>query len=124
MGDQWGINGGQIPILSPANVANYGWTLQWDCGAYLDSDRLLEMGLEQSGLHENVNFRRWQDTHQLSLTDAAQAIGLSRRTVSQYRAGARPVPRTIALACLGWEVVQKVQKSADHKSSCLSNSNK
>lgn len=27
-----------------------------------------------------------------------------RRTVSQYRTGARPIPCTVTLACKGWEV--------------------
>ena len=89
-----------------AAVVDFGWAVEWPCGASLDSDRLLEMSLEQSGQAVNVDFRRWQDRHQLSLTDAATAIGLTRRTVSQYRTGARPVPRTVILACKGWEVEQ------------------
>lgn len=90
--------------FASAKVTDFGWTLEWNCGASLDSDRLIEMALEQCGLLENVQFRHWQDAHQLSLTDAANAIGLTRRTVSQYRTGARPVPRIVGLACKGWEV--------------------
>ncbi len=89
--------------FATARVADFGWTLEWDCGASLDSDRLLELALEQAGMTENVYFRRWQDANGLSLTDAAKAIGLTRRTVSQYRTGARPVPRVVGLACKGWE---------------------
>ncbi len=89
--------------FATARVADFGWTLEWDCGASLDSDRLLELALVQAGMTENVYFRRWQDAHGLSLTDAAKAIGLTRRTVSQYRTGARPVPRVVGLACKGWE---------------------
>jgi len=89
--------------FATAKVTDFGWTLEWDCGASLDSDRLIEMALEQAGMAENVNFRRWQDANHLSLTDAANAIGLTRRTVSQYRTGARPVPRIVGLACKGWE---------------------
>lgn len=66
-------------------------------------DRLFELSLEQAGMVENVEFRRWQGKNGLSLTAAAEAIGLTRRTVSQYRTGARPVSRTVALACKGWE---------------------
>jgi len=99
------------PLESPnefasVKVTDWGWTLEWNCGASLDSDRLIELSLEQSGMAANVQFRRWQDVHDLSLTDAAKAIGLSRRTVSQYRTGARPVPRTVGLACKGWELEQ------------------
>ncbi len=90
--------------FATAKVADFGWTLEWDCGASLDSDRLIELALEQAGMTENVYFRRWQDAHGLSLTDAANAIGLTRRTVSQYRTGARPVPRIVGLACKGWEL--------------------
>ncbi len=54
--------------LCTAKVANFGWTLEWDCGASLDSDRLIELALEQSGLSENVYFRRWQGTNGLRLT--------------------------------------------------------
>lgn len=97
------------PLENPAEfatvkVVDFGWTLEWDCGASLDSDRLIELALEQTGMTENVYFRRWQDANGLSLTDAAKAIGLTRRTVSQYRTGARPVPRIVGLACKGWDV--------------------
>ncbi|OQW89168.1 MAG: hypothetical protein BWK72_04215 [Rhodoferax ferrireducens] len=95
--------------FATAKVADFGWTLEWDCGASLDSDRLIEMALEQAGMAENVNFRRWQDANHLSLTDAANAIGLTRRTVSQYRTGARPVPRIVGLACKGWEAERNLR---------------
>lgn len=87
-------------------IADFGFTLEWSCGASLDSDKLFEMALEQRGLVENAHFRRWQDGNHLSLSQAAQAIGLTRRTISQYRTGKRPVPRTVSLACKGWEVEQ------------------
>ena len=93
-----------------AAVVDVGLGVEWPSGASLDSDRLLEMSLEQSGQAANVDFRRWQDRHRLSLTDAATAIGLTRRTVSQYRTGARPVPRTVTLACKGWELEQRRPK--------------
>lgn len=83
-------------------IADWGFTLEWNCGMSLDCDRFFELFLEQSGLTDNVLFRQWQDCNALSLADAAKAIGLSRRTISQYRTGARPIPRVVALACKGW----------------------
>jgi hypothetical protein len=83
-------------------VADWGHTLEWPNGEGLDADRVMEMALEQQGRTDAVFFRRWQDRNGLSLA-AAEAIGLSRRTVSQYRTGARAVPRTVTLACKGWE---------------------
>ena len=41
------------------------------------------------------------------MTTAALALGVSRRMLAYYRSGAKPVPRTVALACLGWEEVMK-----------------
>lgn len=92
--------------FSSATITDFGFTLEWLCGASLDCDNLFEMALEQSGMVANAHFRHWQDMNQLSLTQAAQAIGLTRRTISQYRTGKRPVPRTVSLACKGWEVEQ------------------
>jgi predicted transcriptional regulator len=42
---------------------------------------------------------RWR--HGLSLSNAAEALGLSRRQVADYASGERPVPRTVLLACKG-----------------------
>jgi DNA-binding XRE family transcriptional regulator len=86
-----------------AAVADWGHSLEWPNGEALDADRVMDMALEQAGRVDTLEFRRWQDRNSLSLEAAAKAIGLSRRTVSQYRTGARPVPRTVSLACKGWE---------------------
>jgi len=94
----------QPAFFRAAVVGDRGHSLEWPNGEGLDADRVMEMALEQSGRTDTLEFRRWQDRHKLSLAKAAEAIGLSRRTVSQYRTGARPVPRTVALACKGWEV--------------------
>lgn len=90
--------------FSTVRVGDYGWTVIWDDDAELSSDRLMEMALEQQGRVDAIEFRRWQERNRLSLSAAAEAIGVTRRTASQYRTGARPVPRTVLLACKGWEV--------------------
>lgn len=93
--------------FATAKITDFGWSLEWDCGASLDSDRVLELAMEQAGMAENVRFRQWQDAHHLSLAEAAKAIGLTRRTISKYRTGSSPVPRYISLACKGWEAEQQ-----------------
>lgn len=90
-------------FFAQMQVSDWGHTLQWPHGEGLDADRLMEMALEQAGRADVLAFRRWQDKHGLSLSAAAEAIGMSRRTASQYRTGARPVPRTVLLALKGWE---------------------
>jgi hypothetical protein len=69
--------------------------------------RLLEMALEQNGRADAVEFIRWRWKHGLSLNDAAKALGLSRRQVAYYASGEHVVPRTVLLACKGWEVEQQ-----------------
>ena len=93
--------------FATVKVADWGWSIEWRCGTSLDCDRIIELSLEQSGLMNNVLFRHWQDDNGLSLVEAAEAIGLTRRTVSQYRTGSRPVPKTVYLACKGWEAMRK-----------------
>jgi hypothetical protein len=87
-------------------VGDWGHSLEWPNGEGLDADRVMDMALEQEGRADTLAFRRWQDKHGLSLAEAAEAIGMTRRTASQYRTGARPVPRTVLLALKGWETEQ------------------
>jgi hypothetical protein len=91
-----------------ARVGDYGHTLEWPNGEGLDADRVMEMALEQAGRVDTLAFRQWQDRNGLSLAAAAEAIGMTRRTASQYRTGARPVPRTVLLALKGWEAERQV----------------
>jgi len=42
-------------------------------------------------------------------TQAAQALGMTPRTISAYGSGKRPVPRYIALAVKGWEAEAKLR---------------
>jgi predicted transcriptional regulator len=64
------------------------------------------MSLEQNGRADAVEFIRWRWKHGLSLTSAAEALGLSRRQVAYYVSGEQTVPRTVLLACKGWEAEQ------------------
>jgi hypothetical protein len=93
-----------------AKVADFGHTLEWPNGEGLDADRVMEMALEQAGRMDTLAFRQWQDRNGLSLTEAAEAIGMTRRTASQYRTGARPVPRTVLLALKGWEAERQARR--------------
>jgi hypothetical protein len=97
-----------------AQVTDWGHTLEWPNGEGLRAGRIMEMALEQAGRTDTLAFRQWQDRHGLSLAEAAEAIGMTRRTASQYRTGARPVPRTVLLALKGWEAGGVVGARAAH----------
>ena len=48
----------------------------------------------------------WLHDTGLTLEQAAEALGISRRMLIYYRDGEKPIPRAIWLACLGWEVLR------------------
>jgi predicted transcriptional regulator len=43
-------------------------------------------------------FREWRRRQVYTLDGAAKALGLSRRMISYYEKGDRPIPRVVALA--------------------------
>jgi Protein of unknown function (DUF2442) len=81
-----------------------GHSIVWPGEIDMGADRLWEMTLEQSGRTDALEFMRWRARHGLSLSQAAEALDLSRRQVAYYASGERPVPRYVLLALKGWEV--------------------
>jgi hypothetical protein len=92
-------------IFASVRVIDDGFTLEWvpdelDMGG----DQLWRLAGEQAGeLMPTAEFRAWRRRHELSLTEAANLLGISRRLVAYYDSGERAVPKTIQLACEGWE---------------------
>lgn len=82
-----------------------GWAVVWpNLDIQIGADTLWLDAKAQSAKDENTRiFAEWRARNGLSLTAAAQALGLTTRTITAYGSGARPVPRYIALACKGWE---------------------
>ena len=59
-------------------------------------------------------FDAWMITNGLSATRAAEAVGMTRRSIISYRTGARPVPTYINLACIGWETKRGSRQTHVH----------
>lgn len=76
------------------------------------ADNLRHLAVEQGGGigHE----RLWNWLHDTGLTQAhaAEAIGISRRMLSYYLSGAKPIPKTVWLACLGWQALEHSEAAA------------
>lgn len=71
-------------------------------GLSMASERLYQMGKEQAGeAYPVAEFRAWMERNNMSLSTLSAALGLSRRAVSQYSSGARPIPRVVGLALRG-----------------------
>jgi hypothetical protein len=94
-------------VFARAAKGEGGHSVVWLGEIDMSADRLWEMSLEQNGYLGAVEFIRWRWRYGLSLTDAAEALGLSRRQVAYYASGERAVPRTVLLACKGWEVERR-----------------
>lgn len=99
----------QPSVFNGAKVGEHGASVAWDDDDDLElaADNLRARAIEQAGGVSHEFVWNWMARHELSLDAAAQALGVSRRMLAYYRSGAKPVPRTVALACLGWEDLKK-----------------
>ncbi len=93
--------------FAKVNVGEGGFSLVWPGELDVGADRLYEMALEQNGRADAVAFIRWRWRNKLSLSEAAEALGVSRRMVAYYEGGEQEVPRTVLLALKGWEAERR-----------------
>lgn len=85
-----------------------GYSVAWPSDELdMGADTLWQYALEQNGHRDAAEFIRWRWRHRLSLSAAADALGLSRRQVAYYVSGEHEVPRTVLLACKGWEAERR-----------------
>lgn len=82
-----------------------GFSIEW-FDTELGPDNVYAWAKEQRGEVSHEMLGAWMYRNQLSLSSAADALGISRRMVSYYRTAAKQIPRAIWLACLGWEVTR------------------
>jgi DNA-binding XRE family transcriptional regulator len=89
-------------------IPGEGWEVVWPkVDIQIGADTLWLDAQAQCAPDENTRiFAQWRARHGLSLTQAAQALGVTPRTISAYGSGNRPVPRYMALACKGWEALK------------------
>jgi hypothetical protein len=70
------------------------------------ADNLRHLATEQAGGIGHERLHAWMHRNHLRQEQAADAIGVSRRMLNYYLSGAKPIPKTVWLACLGWEVAE------------------
>lgn len=98
------------PILDPrvfacVHVAECGGSIEW-FDTELGADNVYAWAKEQAGEVSHEMLGEWMHRNGLSLTTAAEALGISRRMISYYRTAHKAIPRAIWLACLGWEATR------------------
>ncbi len=99
----------QEEVFEQARVGDWGTSVVWvedtvDMGA----DNLRNLAVEQDGGIGHERLVVWMHKHNLTQERAADAIGVSRRMLNYYLSGAKVIPKTVWLACLGWETVGEV----------------
>ncbi|MFY9179100.1 MAG: DUF2442 domain-containing protein [Venatoribacter sp.] len=95
-------------VFAKVALGEGGYSLQWLNGEIeLAGDNLRAKAIEQAGGHSHELVWNWMSRNKLSLTQAADAIGISRRMLAYYRSGEREIPKTVALAMIGWEVAHR-----------------
>jgi len=83
-------------------VGEYGADIVWTDGIDMAAETLWRLAQEQSGATMSAEaFRRWRENRAYTLDAAAKALGVSRRILSYYEHGEKPIPRTVALATRG-----------------------
>ena len=97
--------------FSEVIVGDSGWTAEWpDQDIQIGADTLLLDALAQAAPDENTRtFIGWRARTGFGLEQAAAALGVATRTISRYSSGREAVPKTLALACKGWEALQREQ---------------
>lgn len=91
-----------------ARVHTDGFSIEW-FDTELGPDNVYAWAKEQAGEVSHEMFGGWMHRNNLSLSGAATALGISRRMVSYYRTAHKPIPKSIWLACLGWEATRPAE---------------
>ena len=93
-------------------LGDWGHSVAWPNGYQLGADSLWRGTLSATGRDDADEFLAWRMRNGLSLTKAAEALGLARRTVAYYSNGDRRIPKAILLACKGWDASGGIAQAA------------
>ncbi|MBS7351219.1 MAG: DUF2442 domain-containing protein [Comamonas sp.] len=94
-------------LFAQAKLGFHGHCVDWiEDELDLAADNLRNLAIEQAGGIGHERIWSWLHETGLTLEQAARALGISRRMLIYYRDGEKPIPRSIWLACLGWEATR------------------
>lgn len=102
----------EATVFATVQVGDWGHSLEWRGGVEMGADALWLETLSATGRGDVRQFLEWRLHNGLSLAKAAEALGISRRSVAYYSNGERAIPRAILLACKGWEVSPDLRRAA------------
>lgn len=92
-------------VFHRIRVSSDEWSLEWPkCGIDFGSEQLHRWAREQAGeIMPAKAFRAWMQRHGMTLDAAAEALGLSRRTIAYYLSEEQAIPKTVMLATEGYD---------------------
>lgn len=92
--------------FAAVQVGEDGWTAAWGEDIELDASHVYRLARYQAGDSLTPeSFRAWRAKHGLSQARAAEALGISDRMVKYYEDGSHLVPKTVMLACTGYDAL-------------------
>ncbi len=98
-------------VFSKAHVGEFGLSIDWPGDIGIGADTLYCDSLAQAGkAFPTADFNTWMKKNRLSLSKAADVLGMSRRMIAYYNIGAKPIPKHVGLACRGYEAILHDQK--------------
>ncbi|MHC8408562.1 DUF2442 domain-containing protein [Pseudomonas sp. TMB3-21] len=101
-------------VFEAAILGDDGWSVEWpQQDIQIGADTLYLDALAQNAADDNTRiFIDWRARTGLPLNQAAEALGVSARSITRYSSGREAVPRSLALACLGWDWLQQQAQPA------------
>jgi hypothetical protein len=73
-----------LSVFDAVAIGEEGWSLIWPDGAEIGTDTLWRLAREQAGEATPIEeFAAWRARNRLSLSDAALALGITRRMVAR-----------------------------------------
>lgn len=95
-------------LFMALRVEDDGATVAWSDAIDMPADTVWALALQSMS---NAEFRAFLNRWGLTFDAAAAALGLSRRQVA-YFAADKPIPRTVYLACQGYERLRDAGQAA------------
>ena len=101
-------------LFRQVRLGDYGTDVIWTDDIDMSADTLWRLAQEQSGATMSAEeFHNWRVSGAFTLDTAAQALGISRRTVVYYEQGTQPIPRAVMLATR-WLTEESKARSRRH----------
>lgn len=95
----FGVFADDPAAFQTVKIISEGGGIGWDNGLDYSAGALKRLAAAQSDM-SGLEFSEWLTRHELTIPEAADVLGVSERTVKNYKVRKSPVPAAIKIACL------------------------